>query len=152
MSVREISRYASASVTCARFPECAVRSRADEFGQRCAIVEHDDRNPAAYGNLRGIAVDELVAQSVDLQIAQRRMVESVFETALGHVAHGVGMREHRHVLGVGDLVRGKVQCGVRDRRDDAAVAVQIGDAAVRGDDGGLLNVGDRVFTRPPRPP
>ena len=73
------------------------------------------------------------------------------------------MREHRHVLGVGDLVRGKVQCGVRDRRDDAAVAVQIGDAAVRGDDGGLLNVGDRVvhaaaetavdmeFTRPMPP-
>ena len=47
--------------------------------------------------------------------------------------------------------------------DDAAVAVQIGDAAVRGDDGGLLNVGDRVvhaaaetavdmeFTRPMPP-
>ena len=78
---RDIALCERVGDVCARFPECAVRSRADEFGQRCAIVEHDDRNPAAYGNLRGIAVDELVAQSVDLQIAQRRMVESVFETA-----------------------------------------------------------------------
>ncbi len=70
---RDIALCERVGDVCARFPECAVRSRADEFGQRCAIVEHDDRNPAAYGNLRGIAVDELVAQSVDLQIAQRRM-------------------------------------------------------------------------------
>lgn len=68
---RDIALCERVGDVCARFPECAVRSRADEFGQRCAIVEHDDRNPAAYGNLRGIAVDELVAQSVDLQIAQR---------------------------------------------------------------------------------
>ena len=62
----------------------------------------------------------------------RGALQHVFQPGDGDAMADVAVREHRDHAARGDMIGRELQRPVRDRGNDAAVAVQISDAAMRG--------------------